>query len=70
MKKIKKIVIAPQAKKVLEELPSEHRQIIMRDFIAACQDGTLLGKSEPVDMKKLKRENPELYEEIKNSLED
>lgn len=66
----KKIVLSERAKKDLAEIPQEDRAELMKEFIKAVQNGTLLEKSEPVDMEKLKEEDPELYAMLMKSMDE
>lgn len=44
--------------------------VVMRMFIAACKDGSLLGKSAPLDLDKMKSDDPELHAEIMAALKE
>jgi hypothetical protein len=72
MKKAKpyKIKIEKHAKKFLDGLSIDERQGLMKEFIEAVQDGSFIEKSKPVDMAKLKAEEPEVYRQLMEALQE
>ena len=42
----------------------------MKEFIDAVQDGSFIEKSKPVDMVKLKAEEPEVYRQLIEALKE
>jgi len=70
MNKKMKIKIGKAAREALEALPQSERAGIMKEFMASVQDGTLFEKSEPVDMAKMKKEEPKLYARLQKALKE
>lgn len=72
MKKIKpyKIKIEKHAKKFLDGLTPRERRGFMKEFIDAVQNGSFIKKSKPVDMEKLKAEEPEVYHQLMEALKE
>ena len=72
MKRIKpyKIKIEKHAKEFLDGLAPHKRREVMKEFIDAVQDGSFIEKSKPVDMVKLKAEEPEIYCQLMEALKD
>ncbi len=72
MKKTKpyKIKIEKHAKKFLDGLTPRERREVMKEFVDAVQDGSFIEKSKPVDMEKLKAEEPEVYRQLMEALKE
>lgn len=62
--KPKKIQISGQAEEFLSKLPPGERENLMREIVGKIQDGSFFEESRPVDLEKLKREEPDVYEEV------
>ena len=65
-----KIKIKKHAKKFLDGLTARERRGFMKEFIDAVQDGSFIKKSKPVDMAKLKAEEPEVYRQLLEALRE
>lgn len=60
-----KLRLAPGA---LDFIPKKERAGLMRKLIGELQDGSMLEKSQPVDMAKLKREEPAVYRALVSAM--
>ncbi len=67
-KKALRLKITPEARKELDALPESVRRDLMSKLIEQLQNDTLFKNSEPVDMEKLKKEDPEIYERLLKEL--
>jgi len=65
-----KIKIGKHARRFLEQLTPAERRAIMNEFITAVQKGTLLEQSKPVDLRELKKEEPEVYQHLMDALKE
>jgi len=72
MKKTKpyKIKVEKHARKFLDSLPADERREIMKELIKAVQDGSFIRKSKPVDMAKLKADEPEVCQQLIEALRE
>jgi hypothetical protein len=66
------IKIAPKALEDLEELTEDQEDLesFFKALEKAVSDGSFFEDSEPVDMEKLKEEEPDVYKKLIESLED
>jgi len=59
-----KIEFTPGALEDFDQLPEADAQELMEALKKACEDGSLVKNAEKVDMARLKREDPALYERL------
>lgn len=72
-----KIVISPVAMENINQLlmdatkeDAQELQEFLDEFRKSVEDGTLMEKSEPVDIERLRREDPEIYAKIMAGLQE
>lgn len=66
-KKPWKLELAPGA---LDLIPPEEREEVGREIVRLLQSGEIFEGSKPLDLEKLKEEEPEVYEQIMKGLSE